>query len=69
MGPIAQSVEQRTFNPWVDSSSLSGPTKDCSTQNIPVVHDCFASKAQDEPSAKSMDEILKLWYVERENSF
>ena len=26
MGPIAQSVEQRTFNPWVDSSSLSGPT-------------------------------------------
>jgi GDP-D-mannose 3', 5'-epimerase len=25
-GPIAQSVEQRTFNPWVDSSSLSGPT-------------------------------------------
>ena len=27
MGPIAQSVEQRTFNPWVDSSSLSGPTK------------------------------------------
>ena len=26
MGPIAQPVEQRTFNPWVDSSSLSGPT-------------------------------------------
>ena len=26
VGPIAQSVEQRTFNPWVDSSSLSGPT-------------------------------------------
>ena len=28
MGPIAQSVEQRTFNPWVDGSSPSGPTKD-----------------------------------------
>ena len=26
VGPIAQPVEQRTFNPWVDSSSLSGPT-------------------------------------------
>jgi hypothetical protein len=27
VGPIAQSVEQRTFNPWVDGSSPSGPTK------------------------------------------
>ncbi len=27
MGPIAQSVEQRTFNPWVDGSSPSGPTR------------------------------------------
>ena len=27
LGPIAQSVEQRTFNPWVDGSSPSGPTK------------------------------------------
>ena len=27
MGPIAQSVEQRTFNPWVDGSSPSGPTQ------------------------------------------
>jgi len=26
LGPIAQSVEQRTFNPWVDGSSPSGPT-------------------------------------------
>jgi len=26
VGPIAQSVEQRTFNPWVDGSSPSGPT-------------------------------------------
>ena len=25
-GPLAQSVEQRTFNPWVDGSSPSGPT-------------------------------------------
>ncbi len=30
MGPIAQSVEQRTFNPWVDGSSPSGPTSDTS---------------------------------------
>ena len=28
MGPIAQSVEQRTFNPWVDGSSPSGPTRE-----------------------------------------
>ena len=34
MGPIAQSVEQRTFNPWVDGSSPSGPTFDGNlTQN------------------------------------
>ena len=26
MGPIAQSVEQRTFSPWVDGSSPSGST-------------------------------------------
>jgi len=26
VGPIAQSVEQLTFNPWVDGSSPSGPT-------------------------------------------
>ncbi len=32
MGPIAQSVEQRTFNPWVDGSSPSGPT--CDLQSI-----------------------------------
>jgi len=29
VGPIAQSVEQRTFNPWVDGSSPSGPTLFC----------------------------------------
>ena len=28
VGPIAQSVEQRTFNPWVDGSSPSGPTSE-----------------------------------------
>ena len=28
MGPIAQQVEQRTFNPWVDGSIPSGPTQD-----------------------------------------
>ncbi len=25
MGPMAQSVEQRTFNPWVDDSKSTGP--------------------------------------------
>ena len=29
LGPLAQSVEQRTFNPWVDGSSPSGPTCLC----------------------------------------
>ena len=28
VGPLAQLVEQRTFNPWVDGSSPSGPTLD-----------------------------------------
>ena len=27
VGPLAQLVEQRTFNPWVDGSSPSGPTR------------------------------------------
>jgi hypothetical protein len=27
VGPLAQLVEQRTFNPWVDGSSPSGPTQ------------------------------------------
>ena len=26
VGPLAQLIEQRTFNPWVDGSSPSGPT-------------------------------------------
>ena len=26
MGPLAQSVEQRTFNPWVVGSIPTGPT-------------------------------------------
>ena len=33
VGPIAQSVEQRTFNPWVDGSSPSGPTQHAQTLN------------------------------------
>ena len=28
LGPLAQSVEQRTFNPWVVGSIPTGPTKD-----------------------------------------
>ena len=39
VGPLAQLVEQRTFNPWVDGSSPSGPTFDL------LVHDCFRSLA------------------------
>jgi hypothetical protein len=27
VGPLAQSVEQRTFNPWVVGSIPTGPTK------------------------------------------
>ena len=27
LGPLAQSVEQRTFNPWVVGSIPTGPTK------------------------------------------
>jgi hypothetical protein len=27
MGPLAQSVEQRTFNPWVVGSIPTGPTQ------------------------------------------
>jgi hypothetical protein len=29
-GPLAQSVEQRTFNPWVVGSIPTGPTKNVS---------------------------------------
>ena len=29
MGPLAQSVEQRTFNPWVVGSIPTGPTQKC----------------------------------------
>ena len=29
LGPLAQSVEQRTFNPWVVGSIPTGPTKKC----------------------------------------
>ena len=37
VGPIAQSVEQRTFNPWVDGSSPSGPT------SAEIFQICFTS--------------------------
>jgi hypothetical protein len=29
LGPLAQSVEQRTFNPWVVGSIPTGPTTNC----------------------------------------
>jgi UDP-glucose 4-epimerase len=34
LGPIAQLVEQRTFNPWVDGSSPSGPTSITYTEHM-----------------------------------
>ena len=46
MGPIAQSVEQRTFNPWVDGSSPSGPTHKLSVfcKDYSLIFDEEASK-------------------------
>ena len=43
MGPIAQSVEQRTFNPWVDGSSPSGPTLSFSELPFPFESECLHS--------------------------
>ena len=38
MGPIAQLVEQRTFNPWVDGSIPSGPTQNiANTDQLPKI--------------------------------
>jgi FlaA1/EpsC-like NDP-sugar epimerase len=37
VGPIAQSVEQRTFNPWVDGSSPSGPTPNSISQSASFI--------------------------------
>ena len=34
VGPLAQLVEQRTFNPWVDGSSPSGPTSNLSPRKF-----------------------------------
>ena len=34
LGPLAQSVEQRTFNPWVVGSSPTGPTHVDSLKNF-----------------------------------
>ncbi len=48
MGPIAQSVEQRTFNPWVDGSSPSGPTllnfQSFYVLGLPVTYGHFVKK-------------------------
>ena len=35
LGPLAQSVEQRTFNPWVVGSIPTGPTIFCQLGNWP----------------------------------
>ena len=48
VGPLAQLVEQRTFNPWVDGSSPSGPTKELpdSLRNFsPIQTASFSSRA------------------------
>jgi hypothetical protein len=38
LGPLAQSVEQRTFNPWVVGSIPTGPTLDfASTSQLSVI--------------------------------
>ena len=42
VGPIAQSVEQRTFNPWVDGSSPSGPTILEQDLSAPPIRGVFA---------------------------
>ena len=39
VGPLAQLVEQRTFNPWVDGSSPSGPTISNSLERIAIRHE------------------------------
>ena len=57
MGPIAQPVEQRTFNPWVDSSSLSGPTDLChfhfSSDYLAVLFDVTFEGASSETKGPS----------------
>ncbi len=35
LGPLAQSVEQRTFNPWVVGSIPTGPTSKGPSQMAP----------------------------------
>ena len=44
MGPIAQSVEQRTFNPWVDGSSPSGPTGKSASKPLDLTYELKASR-------------------------
>ena len=34
LGPLAQSVEQRTFNPWVVGSIPTGPTHVLPSESI-----------------------------------
>jgi hypothetical protein len=37
-GPLAQLVEQWTFNPFVDGSNPSWPTTSCVTQRLKLKH-------------------------------
>jgi hypothetical protein len=56
VGPIAQSVEQRTFNPWVDGSSPSGPTFSFSESTFPFKSECLhSSKPNGESATKGQD--------------
>jgi hypothetical protein len=42
-GPLAQSVEQRTFNPWVVGSIPTGPTSLDTPRNLQCVVEGFLS--------------------------
>ena len=44
VGPLAQSVEQRTFNPWVVGSIPTGPTSLASPRELQRVIESFLSQ-------------------------
>ncbi len=46
LGPLAQSVEQRTFNPWVVGSSPTGPTRHGSQKNLKELSDADSRNYQ-----------------------
>ena len=65
MGPIAQLVEQRTFNPWVDGSSPSGPTSIFNSPKIIISPNFSADgpenqKVPESPNLELLDHIKEL---------